>query len=70
MFEADRKTNQIKWTGTRVDLIFGSHSQLRALAEVYACADLKGSERLRGGVDQGDEFWTASTSPDLCGKVC
>ena len=35
----DRKTNAIKWTGTRVDLIFGSHAQLRALAEVYACAD-------------------------------
>ena len=35
----DRKTNQIKWTGTRADLIFGSHSQLRALAEVYACAN-------------------------------
>jgi len=35
----DRKTNQVKWTGTRVDLIFGSQSQLRALAEVYACAD-------------------------------
>src|ERR1043166_5531576 len=34
----DRKTNELKWTGTRVDLIFGSHSQLRALAEVYACA--------------------------------
>jgi len=37
----DRKTNQVKWTGTRVDLIFGSHSQLRAFAEVYACADAK-----------------------------
>jgi catalase-peroxidase len=37
----DRKTNEIKWTGTRIDLIFGSHSQLRALAEVYACADLQ-----------------------------
>jgi catalase-peroxidase len=37
----DRNTNQVKWTGTRVDLIFGSHSQLRALAEVYACADSK-----------------------------
>jgi catalase-peroxidase len=37
----DRKTNELKWTGTRVDLIFGSHSQLRALAEVYACADSK-----------------------------
>ena len=35
----DRKTNAVKWTGTRVDLIFGSHSQLRAFAEVYACAD-------------------------------
>ena len=35
----DRKTNDLKWTGTRVDLIFGSHSQLRAVAEVYACAD-------------------------------
>lgn len=37
----DRKTNALKWTGTRVDLIFGSHSQLRAFAEVYACADSK-----------------------------
>ena len=37
----DRKTNAVKWTGTRVDLIFGSHSQLRAFAEVYACADAK-----------------------------
>ena len=37
----DRKTNASKWTGTRVDLIFGSHSQLRAFAEVYACADSK-----------------------------
>jgi catalase-peroxidase len=35
----DRKTRMVKWTGSRVDLIFGSHSQLRALAEVYACAD-------------------------------
>ena len=37
----DRKTNAVKWTGTRVDLIFGSHSQLRALAEVYAQSDGK-----------------------------
>ncbi|HEV2572661.1 MAG TPA: catalase/peroxidase HPI [Beijerinckiaceae bacterium] len=37
----DRKTNAVKWTGTRVDLIFGSHSQLRALAEVYASSDGK-----------------------------
>jgi catalase-peroxidase len=35
----DHKTKQPKWTATRVDLIFGSHSELRALAEVYACAD-------------------------------
>ena len=37
----DRKTNEVRWTGTRADLIFGSHSQLRALAEVYASADAK-----------------------------
>jgi catalase-peroxidase len=37
----NRKMNEVKWTGTRVDLVFGSHSQLRALAEVYACADSK-----------------------------
>ena len=37
----DRRTREATWTGTRVDLIFGSHSELRALAEVYACADAK-----------------------------
>ena len=37
----DRKTGEIKWTGTRVDLLFGSNSQLRAIAEVYACEDSK-----------------------------
>jgi catalase-peroxidase len=37
----DRKTDAVKWTGTRVDLIFGSHSHLRALAEVYASTDAK-----------------------------
>jgi catalase-peroxidase len=37
----DRKTNELKWTGTRADLIFGSHSQLRALAEVYGSNDAK-----------------------------
>ncbi|WNJ20217.1 catalase/peroxidase HPI [Pontibacter sp. G13] len=37
----DRKTNDVKWTGTRVDLIFGSNSQLRALAEAYAMSDAK-----------------------------
>ncbi|HKT78928.1 MAG TPA: peroxidase family protein, partial [Vicinamibacterales bacterium] len=39
----DRATDKVKWTGTRVDLVFGSHSQLRAIAEVYAAAD--GQER-------------------------
>jgi catalase-peroxidase len=40
LFEGrDRKTGEAKWTGTRVDLIFGSNSELRALAEVYATAD-------------------------------
>ena len=37
----DRKTGDIKWTGTRVDLIFGSNSQLRAIAEIYAQDDAK-----------------------------
>jgi catalase-peroxidase len=37
----NRKTGEVKWTGTRVDLIFGSNSELRALAEVYACEDAK-----------------------------
>jgi catalase-peroxidase len=42
LFEGrDRKTGEVKWTGTRVDLIFGSNSQLRALAEVYGSADLQ-----------------------------
>ena len=37
----DSKTGQVKWTATSVDLVFGSNSQLRALAEVYASADAK-----------------------------
>ncbi|MDP3036082.1 MAG: catalase-peroxidase, partial [Methanobacteriaceae archaeon] len=38
LFEGyDRETGELKWMGTRVDLIFGSNSQLRAIAEVYAC---------------------------------
>ena len=41
VYGRDRKTNEVKRTGTRADLIFGSHSQLRALAEVDACADSK-----------------------------
>jgi catalase-peroxidase len=39
----DRATGKIKWTGTRADLVFGSNSQLRAIAEVYACDDSKGA---------------------------
>ena len=40
LFEGrDRATGELRWTGTRVDLVFGSNSQLRALAEVYACED-------------------------------
>jgi catalase-peroxidase len=35
----DRKTGDVKWTGSRVDLVFGSNAQLRAIAEVYACDD-------------------------------
>ncbi len=42
LFEGkDRKSGKVRWTATRVDLIFGSHSQLRAIAEVYACKDAK-----------------------------
>lgn len=40
LFEGrDRKSGELKWTGTRIDLIFGSNSQLRAVAEVYGCED-------------------------------
>ena len=58
LFEGrDRKTGKIRWTATRVDLIFGSNSQLRALAEVYACAgfakDLR--RRFRSSVGEGYE---------------
>ena len=37
----ERKTGAVKWTATRVDLVFGSNAQLRAIAEVYACSDSK-----------------------------
>jgi len=37
----DRKTGAVKWTGTRVDLVFGSNSQLRAISEVYAGSDAR-----------------------------
>jgi catalase-peroxidase len=43
LFEGrDRATGELKWTGTRVDLVFGSNSQLRAVAEVYGCGDAHG----------------------------
>jgi catalase-peroxidase len=43
MFEGrDRKTDTVKWIGSRADLVFGSHSVLRAIAEVYACDDARG----------------------------
>ena len=53
----DRASGQLKWTATRVDLVFGSNSQLRALAEVYAQDDAQAEVRagFRGGVEQGDE---------------
>ena len=53
----DRKSGEKKWTATRVDLVFGSHSQLRALAEVYACSELEDEVRqgLRQGLGQGNE---------------
>ena len=53
----DRKTKELKWTGTRVDLIFGSHSQLRAIRRGLCLRGLEGEVRegLRGGLDQGDE---------------
>jgi catalase-peroxidase len=49
----DRKTGKVKWTGTRVDLIFGSNSQLRALAEVYGSADAQ-----KKFVDDFGAAWT------------
>ena len=53
----DRGTGDVKWTATAVDLVFGSNSQLRGLAEFYASDDAKETfvARLRGGVEQGDE---------------
>ena len=53
----DVATGEVRWTGSRVDLVFGSNSELRALAEVYASDDARGEvrARLRRGVGQGDE---------------
>src|SRR5438094_6601206 len=63
----DRRTNELKWTGTRVDLIFGSHSQLRALAEVYVCAD---SEARRRRYRLGRHLVRSRTQPRVlrCGQ--
>ncbi|HHB75582.1 MAG TPA: hypothetical protein ENK84_03440, partial [Desulfobulbus sp.] len=44
----DRESGELKWTGTRVDLIFGSNSQLRALAEVYGCNDEDSQKKFMG----------------------
>jgi catalase-peroxidase len=55
----DRKTGEVKWTGTRVDLVFGSNSQLRALAEVYACED--GRQKF---VDDFAAAWTKVMNAD------
>ncbi|MBV8835438.1 MAG: catalase-peroxidase, partial [Alphaproteobacteria bacterium] len=55
----DRKTKAAKWTATRVDLIFGSHSQLRAFAKVYACADAK-----KKFVDDFVAAWTKVMNAD------
>ena len=64
----DRETGKVKWTGTAVDLIFGSHSQLRAIAEVYACDGCAAKVRagLRRRVGQSHEprpFRAHLTSP-------
>jgi catalase-peroxidase len=60
LFEGhDRKTGKQKWTGTRVDLVFGSSSVLRALAEVYASEDAK-----KKFVDDFVAAWTKVTNLD------
>jgi catalase-peroxidase len=53
----DRQTGKLKWTATPVDLVFGSNSELRAVAEVYAANDGKEKfvQGLRGCLDEGDE---------------
>jgi catalase-peroxidase len=73
----DRKTNQAKWTGTRVDLIFGSNSELRALAEVYARPENEPGEvdRHAGRPDLRFELRAARPRGSLCvrglpGEVC
>ncbi len=67
----DRSSGEAKWTGTRVDLIFGSNSQLRAIAEVYGQDDAQ-QKFVRDfvGLDQGDERGSFRSLPDLTGKIC
>ncbi len=55
----DRKTGKVKWTATRVDLIFGSNSQLRAISEVYASADAQ-----KKFIDDFVAAWTKVTNLD------
>ena len=64
----DRASGKTKWTGTRVDLIFGSNSQLRGLAEVYACSDsqaafVKDFVAAWNKVMNADRFDLASSPP-------
>ncbi len=60
----DRKAKAPKWAGSRVDLIFGSHSQLRALAEVYAFSNAKEVRGLRRSMGQGDERRPLRSPPE------
>ena len=65
----DRRTGKLKWTGTAVDLVFGSNSQLRAIAEVYACDDAQ-QTFVRDFVAAWNKVMNliASTLPDLPGQ--
>jgi catalase-peroxidase len=69
-FEArDRKSGQVKWTGTRADLIFGSHSQLRALAEVWRRrCEREVREGLREGVGEGQRTRSFRSAPSASGR--
>ena len=65
LFEgSDRKTGKVKWTGTRVDLIFGSNSELRALAEVYGSSDAQ-----QKFVDDFVDAWTKVMNLDRFDRV-
>jgi catalase-peroxidase len=65
LFEGrDRATGELKWTGTRVDLIFGSNSQLRAIAEVYACNDAQ-----KKFVNDFAAAWNKVMNADRCDRL-